>query len=42
MAALSENAFDAGWDETFEFGLARLLDGLESFVERIPGTDGPQ
>ena len=36
MAALSENAFDAGWDETFEFGLARLLDGLESFVERIP------
>lgn len=32
MAALSEDAFDASWDETFEFGLARLLDGLELFV----------
>lgn len=32
MAAMSEDAFDAGWDETFEFGLHRLLDGLESFI----------
>lgn len=32
MAALSEDAFDASWDETFEFGLARLLDGLAQFV----------
>lgn len=32
MAELSESAFDTGWDETFEFGLRRLLDGLESFI----------
>jgi AcrR family transcriptional regulator len=32
MAALSDDAFDAPWDKTFEFGLARLLDGLELFV----------
>lgn len=32
MAALSEDAFDASWDEAFEFGLARLIDGLELFV----------
>jgi AcrR family transcriptional regulator len=32
MAVMSEDAFDAGWDETFEFGLERLLDGLESFI----------
>lgn len=33
MAALSEDAFNLGWDETFEFGLERLLDGLAAFVE---------
>lgn len=32
MAALSEDAFDAPWDETFEFGLHRLLDGLDNLV----------
>jgi AcrR family transcriptional regulator len=32
LAALSDDSFDAGWEETFEFGLARLLDGLELFV----------
>lgn len=42
MAALSEDAFDAPWHETFEFGLARLLDGLERFVESIHRTDGRQ
>lgn len=33
MAALAETAFEAGWDETFEFGLQRLLDGLERFID---------
>lgn len=33
MAALSEDAFGAGWDDTFEFGLQRLLDGLQLFVD---------
>lgn len=39
MAALSEDAFDAPWDETFEFGLARLLDGLERYVGSRRGGD---
>lgn len=38
MAAMSEDAFDAGWDETFEFGLQRLLDGLESFITARSGS----
>lgn len=33
MAALSRNAFSLGWDETFDFGLARLLDGVAALVE---------
>lgn len=33
-AALTEEAFSAGWEETFEFGLAMLLDGLEAFLAR--------
>jgi AcrR family transcriptional regulator len=33
MAALSEDAFGLGWDETFEFGLQRLLDGIATLVE---------
>lgn len=32
LAALSVDAFDAGWEETFEFGLRCLLDGLERFL----------
>lgn len=32
MAAMSEDAFDAGWEETFEFGLQRLLDGFEVLI----------
>jgi AcrR family transcriptional regulator len=33
MAGLAEDSFEAGWDETFEFGLRCLLDGLERAVE---------
>jgi hypothetical protein len=33
LAGLAEDAFAAGWDETFEFGLARLLDGIAALVE---------
>jgi AcrR family transcriptional regulator len=33
MAALGDDAFSAGWDETFEFGLQRLLDGIAVLVE---------
>ena len=32
MAALSEDAFGLGWDETFDFGLQRLLDGVAALV----------
>lgn len=32
MAALGEDAFSLGWDETFDFGLARLLDGVAALV----------
>lgn len=34
MAALDMDAFGASWKETFEFGLARLLDGIEHLVAR--------
>lgn len=33
MAALSEDAFDLGWEATFEFGLERLLDGIAALVD---------
>jgi AcrR family transcriptional regulator len=33
MAALSEDAFSLGWDETFEWGLQRVLDGIEALVD---------
>lgn len=33
LAALSDDAFGAGWEETFEFGLQRLLDGVEKLIE---------
>ncbi|WP_246278660.1 TetR/AcrR family transcriptional regulator C-terminal domain-containing protein [Phytohabitans rumicis] len=36
MAALSEDAFSLGWDETFEFGLQRLLDGIASLLSSRP------
>lgn len=32
MAALSADAFSLGWDESFEWGLQRLLDGLAALV----------
>lgn len=33
MAAMSEDAFEGSWEESFEFGLTRLLDGFEALVE---------
>lgn len=33
MATMSEDAFAAGWEETFEFGLNCFLDGLERFIK---------
>lgn len=38
LAALAEGAFDAGWDETFEFGLQRMLDGLGLLVAARAGS----
>lgn len=32
LATLADDAFAASWHETFEFGLQRLLDGLEQLV----------
>jgi AcrR family transcriptional regulator len=32
MAGLSEDAFNRGWDESFEWGLQRVLDGIEALV----------
>lgn len=34
MAAMSENSFDAGWEESFALGLRFLLDGIEREVAR--------
>lgn len=34
MAAMSEDAFDGGWEETFTMGLTHLLDGIERDIER--------
>lgn len=36
MAALSEDAFGMGWDDTFEFGLSRLLAGLAALIDSRP------
>lgn len=33
LAALAEDSFSLGWDESFEFGLARVLDGVAALVE---------
>ncbi|WP_162802147.1 TetR/AcrR family transcriptional regulator [Ornithinimicrobium murale] len=34
MAAMSEDSFSGGWEETFELGLTLLLDGVEREVAR--------
>jgi AcrR family transcriptional regulator len=34
MAALGEDAFGASWEQAFEFGLQRVLDGLEALIDR--------
>lgn len=34
MAAMDEDTFDAGWDETFTLGLQHLLDGIAADVAR--------
>jgi AcrR family transcriptional regulator len=33
MAAMAEDSFSGGWEETFELGLTALLDGLERLVD---------
>lgn len=33
MALMDEDSYDAGWEETFEFGLRMLLDGIEREIE---------
>lgn len=37
MAALSADAFGLDWDESFEWGLQRLLDGIETLIEARAG-----
>ncbi|HWG98082.1 MAG TPA: TetR/AcrR family transcriptional regulator [Pilimelia sp.] len=39
MAALAEDAFSLGWDETFEFGLRRLLDGVGALIASRTSAD---
>ena len=43
LAAMAEDTFDADWEETFEFGLQRLLDGLAALIEqrRTPADNQP-
>jgi AcrR family transcriptional regulator len=33
LAAMAEDSFDASWDDNFQFGLQRLLDGIQTLVE---------
>jgi AcrR family transcriptional regulator len=33
MAALDDDAFSMGWEDSFEFGLARILDGMAALIE---------
>lgn len=40
LAALAADSFSAGWEETFEFGLARVLDGFAALLARR-GPAGP-
>ncbi|HEY8473437.1 MAG TPA: TetR/AcrR family transcriptional regulator [Natronosporangium sp.] len=44
MAALSEDAYGLGWDETFEWGLQRVLDGIQALIEsrRQPADQPPE
>jgi AcrR family transcriptional regulator len=37
MAALDEDAFSLEWEDSFEFGLARLLDGMAVLIEARSG-----
>lgn len=39
MAALSEDAFDASMEETFEFGLQRILDGVDVLLRHRTHPD---
>lgn len=39
--ALASDAFECGFEETLRFGLARLLDGLATFVERRAAAPPP-
>jgi AcrR family transcriptional regulator len=40
MASLGEDTFDVGWEESFDFGLERLLDGVAALVaSRGPHAD---
>jgi hypothetical protein len=33
MAALDEDTFGMGWEENFDFGLIRILDGIAALVD---------
>lgn len=34
MATMDEDTFDGTWEENFEFGVALILDGIESLIKR--------
>lgn len=38
FAGLAEDAFSAGWDETFELGLSCMLDGWAAIIDRRPAA----
>jgi AcrR family transcriptional regulator len=38
MAAMAEDSFEGGWEETFALGLGHLLDGIAADVERRTGS----
>lgn len=38
LAAMSDDTFDAGWEDTFASGLTLMLDGLENEVRRRRGA----
>lgn len=42
MAGLSEDAFEVGWEESFEFGLQRLLDGAAALIEQRRTEPAPR
>jgi AcrR family transcriptional regulator len=41
MAAMADDAFDGGWEETFAMGLTYLLDGLAADLSRRDASEGP-